>query len=94
MTRLRYSDVMKRGAPSTTARRDALLDWLRERDEHQGLTARQIVDVSGIYNLLRRRDGSLTRSRRQQRASNDLRVLQRCELARTDQHRCGRWWPL
>lgn len=34
---------------SAAQRRDELLEWLQEKAEHQGLTTRQIVDVSGVY---------------------------------------------
>jgi hypothetical protein len=33
----------------TALRRADLIKWLRERDQHNGLTAREIADVSGIY---------------------------------------------
>ena len=37
--------------PASADRRRTLLAWMRERPTHQNLTARQIVDVSGIYGI-------------------------------------------
>jgi hypothetical protein len=53
---------------SAVVRRDALLKWLRERPEHQELTAGEIADVSGLYDELR--DGAAA-------ALADLRALGR-----------------
>ena len=45
-----YSDVAsRRCSPATVERRDALLTWIREREEHNDLTAHEIVRVSGLY---------------------------------------------
>jgi hypothetical protein len=79
-----FSDVYKRGAPATTQRRERLLAWLRERDEHHGLTARQIVDVSGIYDSLQGR---------QEKCTNDLRVMAQVGLVKTNRIAGGHWWP-
>jgi hypothetical protein len=35
--------------PTAATRRLEVLWWLQERPEHGGLTAREIADVSGIY---------------------------------------------
>lgn len=83
-TRLNYSNVMKRGAPATTERRDALLAWLR-LPTHDGYTARGIVNKSTLY------DGF---NGRQERCASDLRALERAGFVRTDQRIGGRWWPL
>jgi len=60
-------------------RRLELLAWIRERPEHQGLTTRELVNLSGIYD----RDeycgwlGSPI-----SRANRDVRALQREGLLR------------
>lgn len=40
---------VKRDAPSASRRSDVLLNWISERETHEGLTAREIAEVSGIY---------------------------------------------
>lgn len=46
-------------------RRDLLLGWMCEREQHSGLTASEIVDVAGIY----------TGHGRYDRCFDDLKVL-------------------
>lgn len=64
-------------------RRRRLITWIEGREEHHGLTARQIVDVSGLY------DGH----EQDDRCFDDLKVLHE-PLGRLTRHgRPARWWP-
>lgn len=79
-----YGEVCGARIPPTQAkRRDVLLAWMRERPQHDGLTARQIVDVSGIYDRLQGR---------QEKATHDLRALRKHNLVSTDGSIGGTWW--
>jgi hypothetical protein len=70
MTRLdggKRSDHSVRNEYGHRSRRRDLLRWITERPEHEGLTASEIVDLSGIYDGHGRAD----------RCFDDLKALER-----------------
>lgn len=69
------------GLGRTYVRRERLLGWLCERPAHSGLTASEIVDVSGLYEGHNRYD----------RCFDDLKVLQDRGLVDRRKGRPARW---
>jgi hypothetical protein len=80
-----WSDWRTHSTPGARAmfRRAYLLDWMQERPQHDGLTAREIADVSGLY------DGM---TGMQETATKDLRVMGVRGYVTTTAKRGGRWY--